>query len=440
MEQLIEFYAKKAIRPNEGYRFVKAESVYLPILQVHLGVTKRDYFCLPLLDEIVLRLLDEKVLEISELVGILGIDRNLLEVTLADLYVKDMIYCKAEHCSLMAKGRTALHDLSCVERSKECLKNVYLDPINNTVLSEYEHLNFIEKVYDDDKKMDADFDKDNINIFKKNIDSIQKLFEDEMSIYHDTTKIKPSELLSIDEIEKVYPKFVKLSFAIFVSESGYDIDITSVDKNMEKLLAQYKGEIISQIRNHSILKKVFTKYALKKHYGIPNYEDDDALTELSKKYYITPKGSAEKEEIRQAIENSIYSNRELKDTEFDYLFPFMCKNTNEFVINLDCLDDWCYGNDFFTTVLSRIGAKRIKQINYSTVRNLNVCTKNINRTIKITVNQLQQKRNLPYFSVEMDNGWKITICPEDIPILDTNTHIYRYHYILEQNNTPDLSQ
>jgi len=435
MEQLIEFYAKKTIRPNEGYQFIKAESVYLPILQVHLGVTKRDYFCLPLLDEMVLRLLDEKVFEISELVGILGIDRNLLEVTLADLYVKDMIYCKAEHCSLMAKGRSALRDLSCVERSKECLKNVYLDPINNTVLSEYEHLNFIDKVYDDDKKMDADFDKDNINVFKKNIDSIQKLFEDEMSIYQDTTKVKPSELLSIDEIEKVYPKFVKLSFAIFVSESGYDIDITAIDKNMEKLLSQYKGEIISQIRNHNILKKVFTKYALKKHYDIPSYGENADLPELCKKYCMTPKGSAEKEEIKQAIEKNIYSNRKLKDTEFDYLFTLMCKSTNEFAINMDCLDDWCYGNDFFTMVLSRIGSKKLKQINYSNVRNLNICTKNINRTVKITENQLQQKRNLPYFSIEMESDWKITIFPEDIPILDNNTHIYRYNYILEQINT-----
>ena len=208
MEQLIEFYAKRDIKPNEGYKFIKIESVFLPILQVNLIVTKRDYYGLPLLDEIVLRLIDEDVHEISELVNILGIDRNLLEVSLADLCVKDLIYCTANQCKLMEKGRNALNDLSVIQRSKECLKNVYLDPINNSVLLDYENLNLIKKVNDNGRKLDAYFEKNDINVFKKNIESIRQIFDEEMAIYQDKTKVKPSELLSIDEIENVYPKFV----------------------------------------------------------------------------------------------------------------------------------------------------------------------------------------------------------------------------------------
>lgn len=428
---MIEFYAKKNMKKNEGYRFVKVESVYLPILQVYLTVTKRDYYSLPLLDEIVLRLIEENVHEITELVGILGIERNLLEVALADLCVKDLIYCTADRCSLMAKGRSALKELSVIQRSKECLKSIYLDPISGGILLEHERLNFIERVYDDDRKLDADFEKNDINVFKKNMESIQKIFDEEMNIYVDRTKAKPSELLSIDEIEKVYSKFIKLSFAIFVSESGYDIDIVAMDRNMEGLLAQYKEEIITQIRTHKILKSVFTKFALKKQYVSTNLDENAQLAELSKKYYKTQKNSDEREEIKQEIERQIYTERKLKETEFFYLLSYFCKNVEHFEIQVDCLDNWCHGNDFFTSVLSKIGAKKIDGICFSTIRNLAVCQRNINRTVEVDKKQYKQISDLPYFAVVMSNGWKIRIIAEDIPVLDSNTHIYRYEYVLE---------
>lgn len=434
MEQLIEFYAKKNIKQNEGYRFIKVESVYLPILQVYLSVTKRDYYGLPLLDEVVLRLLDENVHEITELVGILGVERNLLEVALADLCVKDLIYCTADRCSLMAKGRIALKDLSIMQRSRECLKNVYLDPISECILLEHDRLSFLEHVHDDDKKLDADFERNDINIFKKNIDGIRKIFDEEMNIYEDRTKVRPSELLSIDEIEKVYPKFVKLSFAIFVSESGYDIDIVAVDRNMEGLLAQYKGEIIAQIRNHKILKKVFTRFGLNKQYTYTSYGENLELVQLSKKYYKTQKSSEEREEIRQEIERQIYTKRKLKDAEFLYLLSYLCKNEESFVISVDCLDDWCHGNDFFTSILSRIGARKLDGIYYSTVRNLVVCEKNIKRTVEVDKKQFKQISNLPFCSIETNSGWKINVIPEDILVLDGNTHIYRYEYILDHDD------
>lgn len=434
MEQLIEFYAKKNIKPNEGYRFVRVEYVYLPILQVYLTVTKRDYYGLSLLDEIVLRLIEENVHEVAELVGILGIDRNLLEVTLADLCVKDLIYCTADKCSLMAKGRTALKELSVIQRSKECLKNIYLDPISESVLLDYERLSFVERIYDDDRKLDADFERNDINVFKKNIENIQKIFDEEMSIYADRTKVKPSELLSIDEIEKVFPKFVKLSFAIFVSESGYDIDIVAMDRNMEELLAKYKEEVITQIRTHKILKNVFTKYALRKQYAVTDYDENSQLEDLAKKYYRTQKNSRERDEIKEEIERQIYTDRKLKETEFFYLLSYFTKEEEHMELQIECLDDWCYGNDFFTSVLSRIGAKKIDGIHYSTVRNLDICQKNVNRTVDIDKKKYKQISNLPYFAVVMSSGWKLSITPEDILVLDRYTHIYRYEYILENVN------
>ena len=100
MDKLIESLLNINIRKNEGYIFVKQEDIYVPIIKTVLSITKRSFYRLPLLEEIVLRLINENLQEIDELANVLGIDRKLLEVTLADLSVKDKIIVQqiGVHC------------------------------------------------------------------------------------------------------------------------------------------------------------------------------------------------------------------------------------------------------------------------------------------------------------------------------------------------------
>ena len=116
------------------------------------------------------------------------------------------------------------------------------------------------------------------------------------------------------------------------------------------------------------------------------------------------------------------------DNEFEYFFSFICREAESFVINVDCLDDWCFNNDFFVSILSRIGAKRIKAINYSFVRNFETCVRNINRTIQKKKSEFKAVEGLPYMSIVIDDKWKILIVPEDITIIDDRTHIYRHSF------------
>jgi len=113
---------------------------------------------LPLLDEIVLRLINEEVQKIDGLASVLGIERRLLEVTLADLSIKDIIYCTSNRCILMKKGKDALRELRTIQRSKDTIKNVYLDPINEKLVVNYEELWLVDKVYNNDKKLGTDFE------------------------------------------------------------------------------------------------------------------------------------------------------------------------------------------------------------------------------------------------------------------------------------------
>lgn len=118
MDKLIESLLNINIRKNEGYIFVKQEDIYVPIIKTVLSITKRSFYRLPLLEEIVLRLINENLQEIDELANVLGIDRKLLEVTLADLSVKDIIYCTTNRCTLLSKGKQALKDLRTVQRQQ----------------------------------------------------------------------------------------------------------------------------------------------------------------------------------------------------------------------------------------------------------------------------------------------------------------------------------
>ncbi len=75
MDKLIESMSNINVRKNDGYLFIKRDEIYVPIMKTILLITKRSFYSLPLLDEIVLRLINEGIQEIDELVNILGIDR-----------------------------------------------------------------------------------------------------------------------------------------------------------------------------------------------------------------------------------------------------------------------------------------------------------------------------------------------------------------------------
>ena len=70
MDKLIESLLNINIRKNEGYIFVKQEDIYVPIIKTVLSITKRSFYRLPLLEEVVLRLINENLQEIDELANV----------------------------------------------------------------------------------------------------------------------------------------------------------------------------------------------------------------------------------------------------------------------------------------------------------------------------------------------------------------------------------
>lgn len=337
MDKLIGAMSNINVRKNDGYFFIKRDEIYVPIIRTILSITKRSFYSLPLLDEIVLRLINEGVQEIDELVNILGIDRKLLEVTLADLSVKDVIYCTTNRCSLLAKGKQALRELRTVQRKKDTIKNVYLDPINRKIILEHEKYQFVDKVNVNDKKLDAEFEVNDIDIFKENIDSVNRVFLDEMNIYNDKTKSEPDELLSIDSIENVYVKFVRIPIYIYISSEGIDIDIMTVNKRNDSLLTLFKSEIIEQIRKKKVLKNTFVKYGLRKNFSGVDLEENEKLKNDLQKFR---KNKGDRGELGRIIETEIFSDRKLMDEEFEVLLKYFADKCEKYKIIVYHLDDW----------------------------------------------------------------------------------------------------
>jgi hypothetical protein len=421
MEKLIELLADIDISKNDGYIFVKKDEIIVPIVKTILSVTKRSYFALPLLDEIILRLANEGMYEIDNLVKILGINRKLLEVTLADLSVKNIIYCTSNRITLLEKGKEALKELRTIQRKKDTIKNVYLDPINKKVIADYEKYQFIDNAYDNDKKLDADFEIDNLNIFNENIDVIKAIFEDEMNIYNDKTKSEPDELLSIDNIERAFIKFVRIPIHIYVSTTGYDIDILPVNKKYNELLQQFKNEIIDQIRRRKVLKYTFVRNAKKFECVKPALKEIPEIQDLLALYKKNRKNS----DILDILEQKIFSSRKLFDEEFEVLINYYVKESEKIEISVTCLDD-LVNIEFFRMLLSVIDAKKLDEINYTSCMNAKKSIAALQRIKPDYKNaKLQQKDVNEYFSIKIDNQVIIKGFPQIMKILDNQTYIQK---------------
>ena len=428
MDKLIGAMSNINVRKNDGYFFVKRDEIYVPIIRTILSITKRSFYSLPLLDEIVLRLINEGVQEIDELVNILGIDRKLLEVTLADLSVKDVIYCTTNRCSLLAKGKQALRELRTVQRKKDTIKNVYLDPINRKIILEHEKYQFVDKVNVNDKKLDAEFEVNDIDIFKENIDSVNRVFLDEMSIYNDKTKSEPDELLSIDSIENVYVKFVRIPIYIYISSEGIDIDIMAVNKRNDSLLTLFKGEIIEQIRKKKVLKNTFVKYGLRKNFSGIDLEENEKLKNDLQKF---KKNKGDRDELGQIIETEIFSDRKLMDEEFEVLLKYFADKCEKYKINVYHLDDWTK-SEWCSKILSILNSKKLFEVGYTESYDFRKAHSIIQRTMpECSRDKLTQVKTDCYLSLVFDEKYIITGVPKDKVIIDSNTHIHQVEFYLQ---------
>ena len=157
-ENLIHKWVTNIVRQNDGYEFLLDDEVYLPVYKYALKITKRKTVKLNLVEEKVLQIVSIGVHQVDEIAKILGITRPLLDVTLADLHVKDLISVSSDICSLLKKGEQALSNLERVEKQQDIMKDIYMDSFKGKILENITRYQVVEKGIIDDNKLEPPAD------------------------------------------------------------------------------------------------------------------------------------------------------------------------------------------------------------------------------------------------------------------------------------------
>lgn len=140
----------------------------------------------------------------DEITKILGMTRPLLDVTLADLHVKDLISVSSDICSLL-KGEQALSNLERVEKQQDIMKDIY-DSFKGKILDDITRCQVVEKGIIDDNKLEPLVQAEDMKVIVSRFEDIQEIFQDEYSAIRiaDGIRTETQELLTIDGIEKMY--------------------------------------------------------------------------------------------------------------------------------------------------------------------------------------------------------------------------------------------
>jgi len=412
---------------NKGYIYIRTEEIFIPIYKVILSITKRKQTKLNLVEEMVLKIANYGVTDLDEIAGILGLNRDILDITIGDLFIKSLAYPSSNKCYIMADGHNVLKDLNATKKETDTIRNIYVNAINKDIFAEKS--NKVVQQCVSDSTVRHTFDGKNIEFYRDRVGIIKEIFNRENEVFLQNGNQVPDELVSIDEVDDICICFLKIPTHIYVSETGTDIDLISTDKKSSYLIESIKGEILEQIRKHRLLKKTFTRFAAKE-VAIPEGKFDymDELKTLIKKYVIDKQNQ---DCYLDLIKNKIYSNRVLMDNEFEKLYELCLQNSKKIDFYLDNLDYWSKDSSFIT-MLTMIPVKTNYKIFYDNVVKMNLAEKRIKLAIpQISKDAINQYSHVNWFKLVIDDRLEITGCPQNYKAVDFNTRIIKIKYYLQ---------
>lgn len=426
MKKLAENLYKGIVLPNEGYDYLFSKDLFLPIYDTTLLVTKRIVVDLNLVEEKVLQLIDIGMFQIDEIANVLGLERNLLNVTIADLYTKGLIMTSSNSCKLLIKGKTALNQLNCIERKQDILRNIYLDAVSGEIIQDINKYQFMDKVFENDNKIKEKISLGNIEFYSKKFKEICEIFNVESDVVNVGGVLSQrEEIIRLENIESVYVKFLRIPVCIFVSSNGFDIDITARNSKLSNIVEIYKDEIIDQIVNKKLLRNDFRNRALKSDYSVlKEYNSDSILLERLKNYHFNKNS-----QTNDALKNNIFLNRKLFYGEEKVLLSYLIENASDIEINIDNLEDWSYNHDFLS-MLTEISPNKNLSIIYKDSINSKKSEEKIKNTYKNKI-KFEQKNNPYYLCWKFDGNIFLYGIPKTRVVIDANIHVIMVNYFLE---------
>lgn len=389
MKKLVEKLFRSIVAVNEGYDYLFSDEVYIPVYDTSLLITKRTIMPISLVEEKVLQLLDIGIYQIDELGQILGLTRRLLEVTLADLYSRDLVTVSANSCYIEKAGKDALISLNRTEKKQDILKNVCMDGILGNIIdaSEYELQIGVRK---DGNKLKPTIAIGEIQNYINRFKEISRVFDEENKLYF-TEGIQPvkEELLKIDKVDNTFVKYIKVPVHVYVSSNGTDIDVVATLYKQNDLLAIYKDYIVEQINNKKIFKNYFKfkKISNQGYDGEIYIEKEGFMDELKKIHF-----SRKKKDIDfELIKNQVLCNRKLLNGEYREILKYISEDQKRVELYVENLDTWAYDSDFLSTLSDNLGKAKLS-VFYRNSLNQKKAMKQINSNFK-GVEECEQKDN-----------------------------------------------
>lgn len=428
MKKLVEELFHHIVPVNEGYDYLFSDEVYIPVYETALLVTKRAIMPISLVEEKILQLLDLGVYQIDELVQILGLNRRLLEVTLADLYSRDLVTVSANSCHIEVAGREALNSLKRTEKKQDILKNVCIDGILGNIIDSSD-CELLKEVRNDDNKLKPIIKigetKNYINRFKE----ISQIFDEENKLYF-SEGVQPikEELLKIDKVDNTFVKFIRLPVHVYVSSNGTDIDIVAKLNRQNDLLAVYKDYIVEQINNKKIFRNhfKFKKISCQGYAGEVFLEKEKFMDEIKKIHFSNSKKNID----YGFVENLVLCNRKLLNGEYKDILKYISDGKKSVELYVESLDDWAYNLNFIGSLTENLGKVELS-IFYKSTINQTKSLEQINRCFK-GVEQCTQKDN-NYFICWKVGEYMLYGIPTIRNVINENTSCLLITYYLKRN-------
>jgi hypothetical protein len=428
MNGYIEKVFNDFISENKGYTYIGAEDIYIPVFRVTLFITKRKHTTLNLMEEMVLKIANCGVNDLDEISGILGLDRDILDITIGDLFVKNLAYPSSNKCYLMTEGRNILRYLKVSKKETDSIRDIFINTLNQEILKERNN-NIVNRCLDDDCMVRHTFDGKDIEFYRNRVGDIKEIFNKEHEIYTSDSSEIPDELVSIDGIENISVMFLKIPIFIYISETGTDLDLISSDNRMRDLLDGIKGRILTQIREHKLLKKIFTKFTIEKvDEPIGKFMNSDELKILIKKYVADKNNQSS---YYNLITEKVFSNRVLIENELEKLFELFLRDSIKVFFYLDNLNYWAK-NAKFLTLLTMIPKKTKFVIYYNNATLLTIAEKLIKSSVQgISKDNIVSYFHNDWFKIMFDNKLQIIGCPQIYKTVDPKINLVKGKYFLQ---------
>lgn len=251
----IEELAQKNANTVAGYDLVKYFEAACPVYKIELKFTMQKKKPLSILQEFILRFLKENVTSTDTICAFLGINPDVVFNAIADLRANDLLTVDIyrENLKLTDKGRKVLEKASVIV-PEELSFSVMMDGLTGDVFIDTKRYYKGNELRDNTMiPLKTAFDRPSIeDISYENLNNAIKQYR----ISNGKNSFFEGDLLSINEVEKVYTEYKKIYVLVYYNYEKETMELRAFEKSVRR---QEYETIILRMQNENLHQIDFDK-------------------------------------------------------------------------------------------------------------------------------------------------------------------------------------